>query len=208
MSYMNCIDLITDIARRFINVIEQQPGVHVIPTPEYGWENHRYRSPKFRLAHVEIFSREKLGVVHCCIFPNVYDPNPIYGFDVIAGENKITGVFLDLSPTVSPVEPFLTINVESNRQRPEWGSIFSEHWLACRPNIEEMQIIGDEAVKLLSVYFSKLGDISDRHSIIGAQNNYCYQQRKNEHTRRALTNLIGAEKTEEFMTQILFPCIS
>ena len=205
---MNCIDLITDIAKRLINVIEMQPGVHYIPTPNYGWENHRYRSQKFRLAHVEIFSRDKLGVVHCCVFPDINDPNPIYGFDVIAGENKITGVFLDLSPVVTPVNPFLNIDIPSNRERPEWGNIFSEHWLACRPTAEEMLKIGDEAVRLLLVYFSNLGDLGDRHAIIGSQNNYCYQQRKNEHTRRALTNLIGAEKTQEFMTEILFPCIS
>jgi hypothetical protein len=43
--------------------------------------------------------------------------------------------------------------------------------------------------------------------IIQAQDHYCLQQQKNPHTRRALENLIGAEKTEYFMSHILFPVV-
>ena len=204
---MSCIDLIDGIARRLMDVIEKQDDAYPLHTPNYGWENHRYYSKRFRLAHVEIFNQDRFAVVHCCIFPHATDPAPIYGFDVIAGESKITGVFMDLSPTAEPSYPFLEINVGHARERPEWGDIFSPYWLACRPTPNEMAIIGDEAVRVLSQYLPTLGRIGNRGDIIAGQNRYCNQQRRNEHTRRALINLIGEDRTNEFMEEILFPTI-
>lgn len=204
---MNCIDLIDSIARRQLEVIKSQASLQEILTPNYGWENHRYKNHLFRQAHVEIFKQDKFGVVHCCVFPNYTDPSPIYGFDVISSEHKITGVFLDLSPVVTPVLPFLDLEVTKERNRPEWGDIFSEHWLAARPSYDELAVIGDAAVDLLVRYLNTLGNKGPIDKIISAQNHYCNQQQKNPHTRRALQNLIGSEKTEEFMTQILFPCV-
>jgi hypothetical protein len=204
---MNCIDLIENIAFSQLNIIKSQEEINPLYTPDYGWENYRFESPKFRLAHIEIFKQEKFGVVHCCIFPHATDPAPIFGFDVIAGVNKVTGLFLDLSPTVMPVEPFINITANSERIRPEWGDIFSEHWLACRPSSEELIQIGDESLKIMEKYLKSLGNKSDPLPIIQAQNYYCSQQQSNPHTRKALVNLIGIEKTEEFMTKILFPKI-
>lgn len=204
---MNCLDAIISIAQRQLKIITSQPEVTALYTPDFGWENHRFASPMFRLAHVEIFRQPSFGVIHCCVFPHASDPAPIYGFDVIASQTKVTGVFMDLSPTVSTVEPFLKIQLGKERIRPEWGDIFSPHWLACRPTSEELDIIGNEAVRLLTDYFLLLGEQGPTDKIIAAQNHYCKQQQKNEHTRKALTNLIGADRTEEFMTEILFPCI-
>lgn len=204
---MSCIDLIEGIAHRLLDVIKQQDCAYPIHTPEYGWQNHRYLSNRFRLAHVEIFNQDRFAVVHCCVFPHATDPAPIYGFDVIAGENKITGVFLDLSPTAEPSYPFLQIDVGRARERPQWGDIFSPHWLACRPTPEEMSTIGDEAVRVLSQYLPTLGRVGDREAITIGQNRYCDQQRQNEHTRKALINLIGIDRTNEFMNEILFPKI-
>jgi hypothetical protein len=204
---MNCINLVENIARRLLRIIEHQHGSVQIPTRDYGWENHRFRSPRFRLAHVEIFNQNKFCVVHCCVFPHTNDPSPIYGFDVIAGENKITGVFMDLSPVAKPSAPFLNIDVGHARERPEWGDIFSPHWLACRPTPEEMEVIGDEAVRVLVHYLPTLGDIGDREVVVAGQNRYSMQQRKNEHTTRALVKLLGQSDAEEFMQKILFPTV-
>ena len=44
-----------------------------------------------------------------------------------------------------------------------------------------------------------------QESIVAAQDNYCMQQRKNEHTLRAIKNLLGDELAEEFVTTVLFP---
>ena len=205
---MSCIDLLESVGRRLLGVIERQHGAFPIPTPEYGWENHRYRSQRFRLAHVEIFNQDRFCVIHCCVFPHVTDPSPIFGFDAIAGESKITGAFLDLSPTVLQTDPFLQIDVERPRERPEWGDIFSPHWLACRPTLDEMQSIGDEAVRVLTCYLATLGAIGDTNAIISMQNRYCMNQRQNPHTAKALSNLLGPERATEFMENILFPTVS
>ena len=204
---MNCIDKVDSIARRLNFILQCQFDVKSIPTKDYGWENHRYTSPQFRLAHVQIFKQDRFAVVHCCIFPHQTDPAPIYGFDVVTGENKITGLFMDLSPTVKPTEPFTNLDVGRIRDRPEWGDIFSPHWLACRPTTEELDLIGDEAVKVLTTYLPTLGDVGDQQSIIAGQNHYCLQQQRNEHTRRALTNILGADGANTFMSTILFPTI-
>jgi phycocyanobilin:ferredoxin oxidoreductase len=204
---MSCTQQVEAIGRRLLDVISQQPFVQPMHTPDYGWENHRFHSTKFRMAHVELFQQPRFAVVHCCVFPHISDPAPIYGFDVIAGENKITGVFMDLSPTVRPGEPFTDLQVGQNRERPAWGGIFSEHWLACRPTPAEMDQIGDEAVRVLETYLTTLGSVDLISNIVARQNRYCLNQQQNEHTRRALVNIIGEEKTEEFMTQVLFPCV-
>ena len=55
-------------------------------------------------------------------------------------------------------------------------------------------------------YLPSLGQL--RHTqepIITAQDKYCLQQRKNEHTLRAIKNLLGDELAEEFVTTVLFP---
>jgi len=202
---MNSINSIESIARRLDTVIRNQQGVRPIPTKDYGWENHRYSSPRFRLAHVEIFKQERFAVVHCCIFPHVSDPSPIFGFDVISGESKITGVFMDLSPTVNDPQPFTDLDVGRSRDRPEWGAIFSPYWLACRPTQEEMQLIGNESVAVLERYLTTLGAVGLISEIAIAQNRYCTQQQKNEHTRKALVNLLGQSGADEFMREILFP---
>ena len=204
---MNCIDKVDEIARRLNCILQSQFESHLLPTHDYGWENFQYRSSKFRLGHVQIFKQPRFAAIHCCVFPHHTDPAPIYGFDVVAGENKITGVFMDLSPTVTPTKPFTKIVIGRIRERPEWGEIFSQHWLACRPSPEEMDTVGNEAVRVLNYYLPTLGDIGNSNEIIAAQNNYCIQQRRNEHTRRALTNILGPNGADEYMTNILFPTI-
>ena len=204
---MSCFDLLDNIARQLKSTIENYPDTEPLDTPDYGWENYRYHSKYFRMAHLEIFNQGKIMVVHCCVYPHVTDPAPIFGFDVIAGENKITGVFMDLSPTCGVTYPFTKLSLESDRTRPDWGDIFSEHWLACRPNISEMEIIGVEAQRVMDDYLINLGKTGNTEDIIKGQNYYCTQQQKNQHTRRILSNLLGKERANEFMTEILCPTL-
>lgn len=203
---MNFIDELQNLADRFDQQFQQVHNVVEIPTRDYGWINHRYTSPIFRLAHVEKFVQDRFAVVHVCIFPHPNDPSPIYGFDVIAGENKATGLFFDLSPTVRPSEPFTNLNVERARERPEWGDIFGEHWVACRPTLDEFQIIANEAIVVLDKYLNTLGtEKTEPRFVIEAQNRYCRQQKQNTHTFAALRNLLGESEAREFMNTILFP---
>jgi len=195
-----------ELAQRFCDTIAAQPRAHPVETKDYGWANHRWTSAQFRMAHVEIFNRDRFMVLHCCVFPHYSDTSPIFGFDAIAGEHKVTGLFWDLSPTVRPTEPFNDIQGLTNRARPEWGSIFSEHWVACRPTPQQLVEIGDAAVSCLAYYLPTLGQLRHtREPVIAAQDNYCMQQRKNEHTVRAIQNLLGPELADEFVTTVLFP---
>ena len=203
---MNFINYLDEVARDFCKIIAAQPNSETVPTKDYGWENHRWTSPQFRMAHVEIFNQDRFMVVHCCVFPHVTDPAPIFGFDAIAGESKVTGLFFDLSPTVSKTAPFCNIQGLVNRDRPEWGNIFSENWIACRPTPDQLEEIGTDAIRVLGEYLPSLAqDHSEPVTVAAAQDRYCLQQRKNEHTRRAVKNLLGDELAEEFMTTVLFP---
>ena len=206
---MNFIEHLDQTARRLKAVIEAT-GARPVATKDYGWENHRWTSDHWRMAHLEIFNQDRFAVVHLCIFPHIYDPRPIFGFDVIAGESKVTGVFFDLSPTVDPVEPFTELAIERPRDRPEWGDIFSPHWIACRPTAGEMLAISDEVEAVLTRYLENLNErvSGDYEEIIHAQNHYCLQQRKNEHTMRAIKNLLGEETAQEFVSTVLFPVIN
>ena len=200
------IELLDKAARQLNHIIKAESNLEVIPTDDYGWENYRYTSPKFRLAHVEIFNQNKFMVVHCCVFPHANDPSPIYGFDVIAGEHKVTGVFMDLSPTVEEPGEFHKLSFAKPRERPQWGDIFSQNWIACRPNKEEMMKIISESQKILKGYLLRIGnEQGDVAAITAGQNRYCEHQRKNEHTFKALKNLKGEEGARRFMDDILFP---
>ena len=204
----NCINLIDSIARNILNIFQDQDGVKEIPVKDYGWENYKYASSKFRTAHVQIFRQPKFIVLHSCVYPHKNDDSPIFGFDAIAGENKITGVFFDLSPTVKNGSyQFTNLEIEKSRDRPSWGDIFSDYWLACRPTFEEMEIIGIEVDKVLTTYLTTLGPKQNinEQEIINGQNYYCEQQKKNPHTRKSLENILGVDGAEEYMSTILFP---
>ena len=203
---MHCIPYLDELAQIFCDTIAAQPRAHTVETKDYGWANHRWTSTQFRMAHVEIFNRDRFTVLHCCVFPHYSDHSPIFGFDAIAGEHKVTGLFWDLSPTVRPTQPFNPIQGLTNRPRPEWGDIFSEHWVACKPTPEQLPEIGTAALACLRSYLPGLGQMRHtREPIMAAQDRYCLQQRKNEHTLRAITNLLGPELAEEFVTTVLFP---
>ena len=65
-----------------------------------GWINRVWSSDLYRRAHVDVVdARDSKGLwmMHCCIFPHTHNPAPIYGFDVVAGKNKMTGCFHDYS---------------------------------------------------------------------------------------------------------------
>ena len=80
---MNFINYLDEVARDFCKIIAAQPNSETVPTKDYGWENHRWTSPQFRMAHVEIFNQDRFMVVHCCVFPHVTDPAPIFGLPLV-----------------------------------------------------------------------------------------------------------------------------
>ena len=206
----NFTTLIKSTADSFEQIVsEHTTDLQEIPTEDFGWINHRYSSQQFRLAHIERFEQPQFSVLHMVVFPHVWDPSPIFGFDIIASDRKATGVFFDQSPTLEDWGPMTQLEFTEPRDRPEWGTIFSPNWIACRPSFEETEVITDLACSTLRTYLSRLGQTPSPmvDQIKEAQNNYSLNQRKNEHTTRVLLKILGPDRGQYFIENILFPTI-
>ena len=136
----------------------------------YSWPNFVYKGKGFRRAHLDIVdAREskKLYMMHLCIFPGVNDPAPIFGFDIIAGPNKVTGAFHDFSP-VSPDHPMLGwfhnrvsgYTWSKQRELPEWArNIFSGSMVAAGniKDSQELATVIELVVENLDYYLNNIG---------------------------------------------------
>jgi phycocyanobilin:ferredoxin oxidoreductase len=206
----NFINLINQTADKFEQLIQNNTTLLTeIPTEDFGWTNNRWYSQQFRLAHVERFQQPKFSVLHTVIFPHLTDPSPIFGFDIIASDTKATGLFFDFSPTVESYGIISSHLWSEPRERPEWGTILSEHWIACRPTYTEAETISTLACTLLEQYLSQLGTktTTDVPMVIKKQNQYSLNQRQNTHTTRVLMKILGEERGQYFVENILFPTI-
>lgn len=188
---------------------------------QFSWPNYVHTGQRFRRAHLDIVdAREtkKLYMMHLCVFPHVNDPSPIYGFDIIAGENKVTGAFHDFSP-VEPNHPLVEwfgrrvepYQWSKERQLPEWArNIFSGHMVAAG-NIQdanELKRVLDLALSNLGYYLNHIGsDSTDDYT--KQQDWYCHNQRQNPHTPRVMASLgLDPKEVEIFIQDCLFPMAS
>ena len=118
----------------------KEPGMDRFNKP--GWTNRTWSNMSIRRAHVDVVdARETKGLwmAHICLFPMTKNGGPIYGFDIIAGKNKITGAFHDFSPLLKKEHPLTRWFIEENkwfkpskvRELPDWAkAIFSEGMIA------------------------------------------------------------------------------
>lgn len=187
-----------------------------------GWVNRVWVSDKYRRAHVDVVdarSTKGLWMMHCCIFPHVNNPAPIYGFDVIAGKNKITGCFHDFSPTIKdwdhPMMAWFAYEVsklEWRKERilPDWAKrIFSPHMVAAGnvSDEEELTQLFNMAKTTLDLYIEGVGD-TNNSAFDGteAQNYYAQNQKQNPHTPKVMTSLgLNEEDVRIFIQECLFP---
>lgn len=188
---------------------------------DYSWPNHVYTSPIFRRAHIDIVdAREskKLYMMHLCIFPKLNDPSPIFGLDIIAGPNKVTGAFHDFSP-VDPSHKLVewfghkvqTCNWSKPRELPDWAKqIFSGNMVAAG-NIQdptELKYFLDLALSNLGYYLNRIGEETNEN-FTQQQNKYCYWQKKNPHTPKVMAALgLDPQEVERFIGECLFPEIN
>ena len=149
-----------------------EPGMDRFNQP--GWVNRVWASDRYRRAHIDVVdarASKGLWMMHCCIFPHIHNPAPIYGFDVIAGKNKITGCFHDYSKAGDPDHPMMqwfadeVAKLEWRRERalPEWATnIFSGSMVAAGnvQDPEELQQITDLAKTTIEHYLSTVADFS------------------------------------------------
>ena len=201
----------------------KEPGMDRFNKP--GWTNRTWSNMSIRRAHVDVVdARETKGLwmAHICLFPMKKNGGPIYGFDIIAGKNKITGAFHDFSPLLKKEHPLTRWFIEENkwfkpskvRELPDWAkAIFSEGMIAAGNVREEKELeqICTLAVSNLNAYIDKIGHFnsdSNEEDVIRAQNFYCENQQKNPHTPKTMQSLgLPEEDIKLFCADNLFPTI-
>lgn len=197
----------------------QEPGMERFNRP--GWINRVWTSNLYRRAHIDVIdARESKGLwmMHCCIFPHIHNPAPIYGFDVIAGRNKITGCFHDFSPAGENEHPLIhwfadqvkDLNWNRLRDLPDWAErIFTPHIITAS-NVKEkseLEQIFDIANRSVAYYLDNVAETNNTvENTTEAQNYYAYNQKLNPHNPRVMTNLgLDEEEVRIFVQDCLFP---
>jgi phycocyanobilin:ferredoxin oxidoreductase len=189
-----------------------------------GWVNRVWSSDRYRRAHVDVVdARDTKGLwmMHCCIFPHTHNPAPIFGFDVIAGKNKITGCFYDFSAAGDPEHPMMDwfrdeadkLEWRKERALPDWAQrIFSKSMVAAAnvSDEEELAQIVAMAKNGVAHYLSAVGETNNTaEDTTYNQNYYAQNQKQNPHTPRVMVSLgLSEEDVKVFIQECLFPEIS
>lgn len=179
-----------------------------------------FSSLGYRRAHISIVdAREtrKIWMLHVTVFPQYNDNSPIYGFDIVAGPEKVSGAFHDFSSGGDSQHDMMRwfanfvggMDWTKRRELPEWARrIFSNHIVAIgAADISELDEFVDIGLKSLSYYLENVGktqqDIANYQMM---QNNYCHFQKQNPHTPRVLVNLgFTEQEARDFVHNNLFP---
>jgi phycocyanobilin:ferredoxin oxidoreductase len=196
-----------------------EPGMDRFNQP--GWVNKVWLSSIYRRAHIDVVdARDTKGLwmMHCCIFPHLHNPAPIFGFDVIAGKNKITGCFYDYSPSADREHPMLDwfadevqqLEWNKTRKLPDWAErIFSSSMVAAGNVSEEAELnqIFAVAKRGINHYLETVGETNRTAvSCLEAQNYYCQNQKQNPHTPKVMTSLgLNEDDVHIFIQDCLFP---
>ena len=221
------IDCKDEIIRTFDSYATevQEEGLDAFNQPDNGWINRVWANKHVRRAHIDVVdARDTKGLwmMHVCCFPSLNNDAPIYGFDVIAGKNKMTGAFHDFSPSATLDHPMIDGYKESveefipkkQRELPEWArNIFTDKMLAAgNVNTEEEAVaIINIALDNLKAWFEEVPEFSgfgDTTLVTAAQNYYCHNQQQNPHTPAVMKSLgLPEADVDLFCTELLFPKI-
>ena len=218
-------DTLIGIQEEFVNQFDltgreiNEPGMNRFNQP--GWVNRVWTSENYRRAHIDVVdARETKGLwmMHCCVFPHTHNPAPIFGFDVIAGKNKITGCFIDYSPAGDSEHPMIEYFGEEvgrydwnkKRKLPEWAErIFSEHMVAAGNVSDETELkqLTSLAHILVNHYLETVGETNKTaNNTTKSQNYYCENQKQNPHTPKVMASLgLSEEDVHVFIQDCLFP---
>mgnify|MGYP000444465918 FL=1 len=219
---IDCKDDIIDIFNENATEIHEE-GLDYFNRPENGWINRVWANDNVRRAHIDVVDARNtkgLWMMHVCIFPTLDNPAPIYGFDVIAGKNKMTGAFHDFSPSADPDHDMIKGYYESvdhfvpekQRELPEWAkNIFTGKMLAAG-NVkteEEATEIIQIALSNLHAYFEEVGETKGEGApdlVAACQDYYCHNQQQNPHTANVMKSLgLPEADVDKFCKDMLFP---
>lgn len=196
-----------------------EPGMDRFNQP--GWINRVWSSDRYRRAHIDVVDARNtkgLWMMHCCVFPHLHNPAPIYGFDVIAGKHKITGCFHDFSPAGDDEHPLIdwfageAVKLQWNKTRklPDWAErIFTGSMIAAG-NVQDQEEL-DQIFKIANLsikhYLNTVAESNFTHkNTTHNQNYYCENQKKNPHTPKVMASLgLDEEDVRVFIQECLFP---
>jgi phycocyanobilin:ferredoxin oxidoreductase len=186
-----------------------------------GWINRVWTSDNYRRAHIDVVdarSTKGLWMMHCCVFPHTHNPAPIFGFDVVAGKNKITGCFIDYSPAGDVAHPMIEYFADEvsrydwnkPRKLPDWAErIFSKSMIAAGNVSDESELrqIASLAHILVNHYTECVGETNNTaENTTEAQNYYAQNQKQNPHTPKVMASLgLNEEDVKAFIQDCLFP---
>lgn len=205
-----------------INKLFNETGevVEVFKDERLGINDIVFASDRYRIAHISIVdarTTKNVWMLHVTVFPHYNDPSPIYGFDIVAGPNKVSGAFHDFSPSGDPTSfMWLWYNAQVHglewnkpRELPEWATqIFSRSIVAIGAvGTDELTDFIKVGLTNLTFYLNNIGkeqqDVANFHM---AQDRYCYYQRQNPHTPKVLVKLGFNEiEARDFVNNTLFP---
>ena len=196
-----------------------EPGMERFNQP--GWVNKVWTSQKYRRAHIDVVdarTTKGLWMMHCCVFPHIHNSAPIFGFDVIAGKNKITGCFIDYSPTTDRSHPMIEYFAEEvrryewikKRDLPDWAQrIFSSSMVAAGNVSDETELaqITSLAHILVNHYVETVEETNNTIAdSTFEQNYYAQNQKMNPHTPKVMASLgLNEEDVRVFIQECLFP---
>lgn len=208
-------------AFRYSGTEVEEPGMDRFNQP--GWINRVWTSNNYRRAHIDVVDARAtrgLWMMHCCVFPHLDNPAPIFGFDVIAGKNKMTGCFIDYSPSSDREHPMIQYFGEEvgryewikKRELPDWAQrIFSPYMVAAGNVSDENELLQIESLAtfLVNHYIetvSETAGTADPELVKAAQNYYAQNQKCNPHTPKVMTSLgLDEEDVRVFIQECLFP---
>ena len=221
----NVWDTLIDIQEAFekkftdvgIEIVE--PGMERFNQP--GWVNRVWTSTFFRRAHIDVVdarATKGLWMMHCCVFPHTHNPAPIFGFDVIAGKNKITGCFHDFSPAGDHEHPLIDwfageaaqLQWNKTRKLPDWAERIFTGSMVAAGNVsdpDELAQITKLVLNNLNHYIGNIMETAHTHSgTKDYQNYYCENQKKNPHTPKVMVSLgLSEDDVQVFVQDCLFP---
>lgn len=204
----------------YLNQYDNEKHVHEFE----GWSDWFWSSDKIRKAHLKIIEptekNKKLWLMHINVFPEANMDIPIFGLDIVASLNKISGCFCDYSPTnesTSQQEYLalfkdITSNLEWKRERelPPWATeIFSKDMIAAgsiREGEEADQLC--IAVKTLVEFYIRTltrKEPTKNLNLISAQNKYCANQKMNKMLHSSITAMgISESDKNDYVNDVLF----
>lgn len=189
----------------------------------FNWYNKVWTGAYYRRAHIDVVdARDSKGLwmMHCCVFPHTHNPAPIFGFDVIAGKNKITGAFHDFSPAGDHEHPMLDyfadqaqmLDWNKVRKLPDWAKRIFTPSMISAGNVsdpEEIAQLYSVAISNLKYYLNTIKETDFTVPCTAPdQDYYCENQRQNPHTPKVMTALgLNPEDVRVFIQDCLFPKI-